>query len=140
MNYVLGFAFSRDRNQVVLINKPEFINGVGGKVELLESPLDAMYREFEEETGVKIHKPCENEKRMFNDWNHFLTISGPYYTIYTFRTFTNAVWMARTTSEEGKIKIYDVETVLKKNDIAPDLNIIIPLALDEQTLFTEIKR
>ena len=62
--YVLGFMFSRDLERVLLIrkNRPAFqagkFNGIGGKIEgtvkPLETPLQAMVREFEEEAGQKI--------------------------------------------------------------------------------------
>ena len=58
--YVLGFAFSEDLKHVWLIRKqrPEWqrglINGIGGKVEGLESPYEAMQREFKEEAGEHI--------------------------------------------------------------------------------------
>lgn len=69
-NYVCGFLFSPDQNQIVLIEKqkPEWqrgkLNGVGGKLEYNESPASAMAREFKEEAGVMI--PAER-------WKHFRT-------------------------------------------------------------------
>jgi 8-oxo-dGTP diphosphatase len=56
--YVAGFLFSEDESKVVLIekNKPDFLKGlfnpVGGKKENNETSLEAMIREFKEETGV----------------------------------------------------------------------------------------
>ena len=57
--YVLGFAFDARLSTVLLIQKtkPEWqcgkLNGVGGKIEEGETPLQAMEREFEEETRFK---------------------------------------------------------------------------------------
>lgn len=57
--YVLGLAFD-DLGRIALIKKlkPEWQkdrwNGIGGKVEEGEAPIDAMTREFREETGVTI--------------------------------------------------------------------------------------
>ncbi len=57
---VVGFLFSEDFSYVVLIekSKPEWqagrLNGVGGKIEEGEEPLDAMRREFKEEAGLDI--------------------------------------------------------------------------------------
>lgn len=59
-DYVLGFLVSTNFAQVALIGKlkPEFqkgrLNGIGGKIEPGEKPIDAMSREFWEETGVTI--------------------------------------------------------------------------------------
>ena len=65
--YVLGFAFSRDKKDIILISKlnPEWqkgkLNGVGGKVEFEDaSPMDAMYREFKEETGIECSREGNN--------------------------------------------------------------------------------
>jgi ADP-ribose pyrophosphatase YjhB (NUDIX family) len=62
--YCLGFMVTPDFQHVVLLkkdtDKPEqqwqngLLNGVGGRVEAYEAASDAMYREFEEETGVPI--------------------------------------------------------------------------------------
>lgn len=71
MNYVVGFVTDDDHRAVLLVRKarPEWqaglLNGIGGKVQHLpvrpqdtelrwESPLEAMRREFSEETGLSI--------------------------------------------------------------------------------------
>lgn len=70
-HYVLGFAFDYDMENVALIrkNRPKWqagkLNGIGGKVELGESPGDAMIREFQEETGAA-----------FMQWKHFAQMTG----------------------------------------------------------------
>lgn len=54
--FVLGFLFSEDGSRVLLVwkNRPAWqngkLNGVGGKIEPGETPLQAMKREFLEET------------------------------------------------------------------------------------------
>jgi 8-oxo-dGTP diphosphatase len=60
--YVLGLGFTPDRLKVALIRKrrvrPGFewmqglMNGLGGKVREDELSVDAMVREFKEESGV----------------------------------------------------------------------------------------
>jgi 8-oxo-dGTP pyrophosphatase MutT (NUDIX family) len=55
--YVLGFVFNLDKTKVALMRKtkPEWqrgrLNGIGGKIELGETSITAMHREFKEETG-----------------------------------------------------------------------------------------
>lgn len=63
--YVVGLVFSDDLSHVVLLRKrrsaPEHLagrlSGPGGRVEDGEYPLQAMVREFHEETGVRAHGP-----------------------------------------------------------------------------------
>ncbi|MDO8598594.1 MAG: NUDIX domain-containing protein [bacterium] len=67
--YVCGFYFLFGR--VVLIEKkrPDWMagkrNGVGGHIESGEEPVDAMVREFEEETGVRVSR---------ERWEHCCTL------------------------------------------------------------------
>ena len=69
--YVLGFVFSLDASRVLLIwkNRPEWqkgkLNGIGGKIEEGELPIDAMKREFSEETSFAgLTKPGSQELLM----------------------------------------------------------------------------
>ena len=61
--YCCGFMFSKDFSHVLLIEKarPKWqegkVNGIGGHLESGESPVDAMVREFEEETGLRATGP-----------------------------------------------------------------------------------
>lgn len=70
--YVLGFAFNTEKTEVVLIkkNRPNWqkdkYNGVGGKVEKDEPHMNAMIREFREETGVETDS---------NDWESIATMT-----------------------------------------------------------------
>src|SRR5439155_26466068 len=81
-HYVCGFLFSPDRGRVVLIRKrrPAWqagkLNGVGGKLEAGETPIDAMRREFREEAAVDVH-----------DWQHVLTLTGTDWQGHFFRAF-----------------------------------------------------
>ena len=69
--YVAGFLFDDSLSRVLLIkkNRPEWqagkLNGVGGKIEFGENALQAMTREFKEETGVTV-----------GFWNPFAVLKG----------------------------------------------------------------
>lgn len=60
MEYTLAFIFSKDREKVLLItkNRPEYqagkLNGIGGKLESGETPVEGMTREVREETSLEI--------------------------------------------------------------------------------------
>ena len=86
--YVAGFMFSEDYNQVALIikNRPEWqkgkANGIGGRVESGETPHEAMIREFEEETGMRheawaFFLSLENDPTLDDKWRvHFYQATG----------------------------------------------------------------
>jgi 8-oxo-dGTP diphosphatase len=69
MKYVCGFLFDKDRKSIALIRKKYppwqagYMNGVGGRIEAGEKPLDAMQREFNEEAGMRL-----------GGWKHFCTL------------------------------------------------------------------
>lgn len=79
--YVLGFLFDAQYKRVVLIKKTKpqwqagLMNGVGGKIEVDETPVHAMVREFGEETAMLTHK---------EEWIEFLTLTCPKARIYCF--------------------------------------------------------
>lgn len=84
MDYVLGFMIDIPANRVVLIRKthPSYqkdrYNGIGGKLKQNESPIEAMCREFKEETDIFTTPEM---------WTEFAKISSPEYTIYCFKSF-----------------------------------------------------
>lgn len=68
--YVVGFLFADDEVLLIKKNHPSWqfgkLNGLGGHIEENESPLDAMIREFEEESGGA----------RIEHWNMFLLLKG----------------------------------------------------------------
>lgn len=123
--YVAGFMFSEDKRSVALIrkNRPEWQkgkwNGIGGHVEPGETPLVAMVREFEEETGVRVKH---------EDWKHFCTLQGQFGTVHFYKT-TGDLTKLRSMTDEG-IGTFSTEDIHKRN-IIPNLKWLIPLALSE---------
>lgn len=135
ISYVLGFAFSRDRQNVILIEKqkPEWqaglLNGVGGKIEQFdETPTDAMVRQFEEETGVNIPS---------FGWDHYSTMLQRSCKIYCFRSFTDYVAGCETKTAEEIIAI--AVKKISEWPVVPSIRTLLPMALDVNIKFSEIE-
>jgi 8-oxo-dGTP diphosphatase len=132
MRYALGFCFTTDKKHVALIHKEKplwqagYVNGIGGKIEENESPIDCMQREFREETGVDI-----------NNWRFFCVVSGEWGEIHIFKAFNNKVWSA-TTQEEEKVEIMEIDK-LPYNMMIQNLRWIIPLALDKDDVAGDMR-
>lgn len=131
MNYVVGLMFNPDKGQVVLICKarPEWqmgrLNGVGGKIEPNESPLEAMVREFEEETGVKTVQ---------NDWLPGLILRIPNGYVYFFRAYSPYyVSQVKTVTDEMVIpaKVCDINRL----STIDNLKWIIPMLYQQNVRF-----
>lgn len=75
---VAGFCFWERRVLLVCKQKPKWQHGlwnaVGGKAETVEAPVDAMRREFKEETG-----------NYLADWTLFCSELGPDYVVHFFK-------------------------------------------------------
>lgn len=135
ISYVVGFAFSRDKKDIVLIEKqkPEWqkglFNGIGGKIKIKDVHAGAaMVREFKEETGVEISVP----------WEHFCTLSGREYTLYCFKAFTNDIYQCKTIEAE-KIQRMALDTALWFKPLVPSCQVLIRMALDEGFTFSKVE-
>ena len=103
-HYVAGFLFDETYTSVALVkkNKPEWqagkLNAIGGKIEDLETPLEAMTREFQEETGVLV--PI---------WHLFCILTGKDFTIHFFvsSVYNTTLSRCRTCTDE-EIVLLDV--------------------------------
>jgi 8-oxo-dGTP diphosphatase len=122
MHYVVGFAFDHG-NLVALIRKKRpkwqagMLNGIGGKIELMEKPHDAMVREFREETGVT----CE-------EWREFIQVVGSGWSMHCFTT--RAVpdfYLLQTTTDE---EVVLVDATNLPDDVLFNLRWMIPMAQD----------
>jgi 8-oxo-dGTP diphosphatase len=130
ITYVLGFAFDPDL-RIALIKKDRpadmagLWNGIGGKVETGEAPIDAMVREFTEECGV-ITTP--------EHWQHYATLrdtrSG--YQILCFVTvITPESLDCVRTMESEEVKVFTREQLAEKTavEVMPNLSWLMPMAL-----------
>lgn len=126
IQYVVGFMFTLDKNEVVLIrkNRPDWQagkwNGVGGKCEDDETPANAMKREFLEETGV------DSE-----EWEKYAMIYGDNngWRVHVFRAFSNFADYAETKTDET-IRLCDM-AALPENQIS-NLQTLLAAALSDQ--------
>lgn len=132
LNYVTGFIFSKDLKHVVLLEKLSpawqkgLFNGVGGKIESAESPVQAMVRECEEETDVFISE---------NNWTRFAHLTKPnYFELDVFFAISDLAFKARTVEKE-KVFLVNVSDIPK--NIIPNLQWLIPMALDHSLNFNE---
>ena len=125
--YTVGFAFSLNKETVVLIkkNKPEWqsgkLNGVGGKVEGSEKTIDCMIREFQEEAGIYVP-----------DWDHFATLTDESeYTVYMYRTLLSyaRIDQCKTMTDEEIILCYIKDLDLSRG--IKNLQWVLPLALSD---------
>jgi len=129
--YVTGFLFSSDASKVVLIKKINppwqkgLFNGVGGKIEEGELSIDAMVREFEEEAGVVIAKEL---------WCCYVKIHRPHcYDLEVYFARSDLAFEARTIERE-QIHLFDTHRLPK--NLIPNLQWLIPMALDKEADFT----
>ena len=120
--YVAGFMFSGDGTDVALVrkNRPAWqagkYNGIGGHIEAGETPIEAMVREFEEETGVKTEQL---------HWKPFVSLGGDSYKVHFFYTGHDLLDQVRSTTDEP-IMIVDHRTITVHNSI-PNLTWLIPM-------------
>lgn len=137
--YVCGFAFGPAAKHVLLMRKKRpywqmgNYNGIGGKINEGELPLEAMIREAREEVGF-------GGLPGLLTWDHFLTLRGPRLTkqpawvVYFFRMFlTNMTDIHDAIRHAGhskeQVMAFDVENMPSKR--LDNLDWIVPLALDE---------
>jgi len=120
-----------DSQQLVLIKKinPQWqrnlYNGVGGKIEAGESSVDAMSREFSEETGVTIST---------SSWTFYARINRPgYYDLDLYFAHSDLAFTAKTVEKE-QVRLFKLSDL--PANIIPNLKWLIPLALDQQADFS----
>lgn len=107
VTYVAGLCID-DARRVVLIekNRPDWqagkLNAVGGKVEAGETPHDAMVREFEEETGVRIP-----------NWDHYATVEFDGGDVHFHRSFTTTSTLSEVRSvTDEHVQVHRIESIL----------------------------
>ena len=134
--YVVGFCFNEARSHVLLIRKkrPTWqagkLNGVGGKVEISESCVSAMEREFIEETGAC----CLS-------WELFAVLEDKRgWAIWFYRAFVlSELDLVETpATNDERLEPVFVEGVKRRDDIVENLKWLLPMALGNEKLIFEI--
>lgn len=133
--YVVGFLLGP--GTVVLVRKERpawqrgLLNGVGGKVERGESDHDAMVREFEEETGVRV--PSWDPLCTIT-WKDDLRVDAAPSSVAFFRSiWAGGVGTGRPLHPPVKSMTDEAIVELRRKDIdhsqvVPNLTWLIPLA------------
>lgn len=127
VSYVAGFLFSPGRKNVVLIKKSGknlswmegLYNAVGGKIEAGESPLTAMVREFQEETGVN----------GYIDWHPFVRLYCPsVFEVFLFVAESDYYSKCQTFTDEP-VFVFSVRLACSiENFLVPNLYWLLPMA------------
>lgn len=131
--YVVGFLFSTNSKEVVLISKKRpgwqagLLNGVGGHIEQHETRDHAMVREFEEETGLCV-----------DYWQHYAVIRGLSYTIYFYYALSNNIHQVKTMTDE-EVVIVPTDSIPSLHTV-PNLPWLVPMALDKHVKSVEIEQ
>ena len=121
--YVVGFLRSRDRILLIEKNKPDWqagrLNGVGGHIEMGESPLTAMRREFKEEAGLDIQY-----------WYKSAVMRGLNWIVHVFFAYGPVHQATSITDEE----VFVVSVNYLPNHVLPNLHWLIPLSFDKEVM------
>ena len=136
---VAGFAFYDDLVFLVQKIRPTWQsglwNGIGGKAERDETPLQAMVREFQEETGVRIE-----------NWDRFCSEIGPGYIVHFFRTTLapqrgTEKWNYSNDAGErlAWTRISEMHSVHARSQFVGNLHWLVPLARDPRGLHRPVQ-
>jgi len=104
---------------------------VGGKVELGETPMAAMIREFHEETGVETTD---------SDWTNYALMWGDDFEIAFYKGHNTKILEATDTKTDEQIERRSVERVIyfdKGVEGINNLKWLVPLALDKNKIFAD---
>lgn len=129
IKYVCGFVYSIDGSRVVLLERSKddwqqgFYNGIGGKINKGEEPVNAMVREFEEEAGISTGA---------ERWTRTIVLSGPEFEVHFFANrsaFLAARFEKAYKCNEGIIRTFSTAAV-PHIKVIPNLRWIVPMQLD----------
>lgn len=124
--YVAGFMFDLSTGEVALIrkSKPAWqagkLNAIGGKIELGETAVAAMVREFHEEAG---HLTMEES------WRHYAELTGPGWHVQFFATTGDV--LSLESPEKEKVEVHAITNVLNGSlAVIGNISWLLPMAID----------
>lgn len=144
VHYTLGFGFTPGSGRVLLQRHgpsgPLAVrnrwNGLGGKIEPDETPVQAMRREFREEGGLDIVE---------SRWERIVTFGGDFeegtYRVHCFRTtftLTEARVMNARQYERDDTELFFLDRIPKGETAMANLAWLIPLASMPYRLVGEV--
>jgi len=113
-HYVLGISINKERTQVLLIKKTKpawqlgLVNAIGGKIEAGETPLQAMVREYKEETDLDTIE---------QQWTELVVQENEYFKMFVFYMIDDCIHNAVTTTEE-EVFVHNIDIdYLKYNGV-----------------------
>ncbi len=123
-SFVLGFVFDKSGDDVLLIRKTHpkwqagLFNGIGGHIDMGESPEEAMRRECTEEAGFDAE-----------EWDHVITFTCRGGTVFVFRAYSDAIYDAES-KVLNRETLYVVPSENLPQDAIHNLPWIIPMIQD----------
>ena len=127
--YVIGFLFSGSGEKFLLIRKdhPEWqagaLNGIGGKIEPGETPIESMIREFKEETG---------QDTTIEEWKDVLTLKFSYAEIEVFAAINDHVYLVAESTTSEAIERFSFMNLMNETVVN---NLLPLLQLSYQKIF-----
>lgn len=132
--YVLGFIFDVAGREVALIEKrrPAWqagrLNGIGGKIEAGETPLQAMQRECREECGLTAFR---------EPFRHFGRMSGPGFVVELFVARAADLHQAHSCTDET-VRVVPVSAASRPGVAMTNVPALIALALEAPSPWVEL--
>jgi 8-oxo-dGTP diphosphatase len=129
LQMVVGLAFDPAYKNVALILKqggPPCVrgnwNGIGGKIDPGETPVQAMAREFHEETGVALSEDY---------WRQFAVLHADNYDLFFFVADSDSVTCCRTMEQE-RVQLFPVEEAIRIINLMHNIRWMIPFLCDRE--------
>jgi 8-oxo-dGTP diphosphatase len=122
--YVLAFVTCHHRVLLIQKRRPAWqvgkLNGLGGKIDEGETPLEAVRREVREEAGLDIEE---------GQFREFAVMEGDEWRVYCFTVEHNGIWFHQTLTDE-LVGIYHAGNL--PENCLPSVRHLVPLALDRE--------